>query len=49
VQPATTSDINAIGSYGPGLQVGMFTRDEQLDPAAVAAFSDAARPLFATT
>jgi diadenosine tetraphosphate (Ap4A) HIT family hydrolase len=47
VQPATTSDIDAIGSYGPGLQVGMFARGEQLDPAAVAAFADAARALFA--
>ena len=47
VQPAITADIDAIGSYGPGLQVGMFTRSEQPDPAAVAAFADAARALFA--
>jgi diadenosine tetraphosphate (Ap4A) HIT family hydrolase len=46
VQPATTTDIDAIGSYGPGLQVGMFTRREQPDPVAVAAFADAARAVF---
>jgi diadenosine tetraphosphate (Ap4A) HIT family hydrolase len=49
VQPATTADIDAIGAYGPGLQVGMFTRGEQLDPGAVAAFADAARALFASS
>jgi diadenosine tetraphosphate (Ap4A) HIT family hydrolase len=49
VQPATTADIDAIGSYGPGLQVGMFTRGEQPDPAAVDAFADEARALFAAS
>jgi diadenosine tetraphosphate (Ap4A) HIT family hydrolase len=48
VQPATTADIDEVGSYGPGLQVSMFARGEQLDPAAVAAFADAARALFLT-
>ncbi len=47
VQPATTADIDSVGSYGPGLQVGMFARGEQLDPTAVGSFADAARTLFA--
>ena len=47
VQPATTGAIEAIGSHGPALPAGMFDRGELPDPAAVEAFSDRARVLFA--
>ncbi|HEX6762150.1 MAG TPA: hypothetical protein VF094_05065 [Gaiellaceae bacterium] len=47
VQPATSADIDAVGAYGPALQVGLFERNVQPDPAAVAAFADRARAVFA--
>jgi diadenosine tetraphosphate (Ap4A) HIT family hydrolase len=46
VQPATTADIDELGSYGPGLQMAMFGRGDQPDPAAVDAFAARARALF---
>jgi diadenosine tetraphosphate (Ap4A) HIT family hydrolase len=47
VQPATTEAIEAVGSHGPGLVAGMFELGGLPDPAAVEAFSDRARVLFA--
>jgi diadenosine tetraphosphate (Ap4A) HIT family hydrolase len=47
VQPATTEAIDAVGSYGPGLQAGMFERDRLPDPAAVEELSHLARAAFA--
>jgi len=46
VQPATTADLDALGTYGPGLQLAMFQRGDAPDPAAVEAFCDRARGLF---
>lgn len=47
VQPATTEAIDAVGAYGPGLPAGQFALGVLPDPAAVDAFSDRARVLFA--
>ena len=47
VQPATTDAIDAVGAYGPGLQAGMFDRNELPALEAVDAFSDRARAAFA--
>ena len=46
VQPATTADIDTIGAFGPGLQLGMFQRGEEPDRAALEAFCDQARERF---
>jgi ATP adenylyltransferase len=46
VQPAATSDIDAIGAYGPALQLGMFERGQEPDRRAVDAFCDRARAIF---
>ena len=47
VQPATTEAIEAVGAHGPALQAGMFEQGEMPDPAAVEAFCDRARTVFA--
>jgi diadenosine tetraphosphate (Ap4A) HIT family hydrolase len=46
VMPAKTADIDELGGYGPSLQVAMFARGEQPDPAAVQAFAARARAVF---
>ena len=46
VQPAITSDIDGLGAYGPGLQMAMFERGEEPEPAAVDAFAERARAVF---
>jgi diadenosine tetraphosphate (Ap4A) HIT family hydrolase len=47
VQPVTSAQKEAWGAYGPALQLAMFERGEQPDAAAVEAFADRARALFA--
>jgi diadenosine tetraphosphate (Ap4A) HIT family hydrolase len=46
VQPATTADIDALGAYGPALQVAMFRRGDEPERAALDAFCERARALF---
>lgn len=47
VQPATRSDMDRFGGYGPGLQMAMFGLGEQPDPADVVAVCDRLRPVLA--
>jgi diadenosine tetraphosphate (Ap4A) HIT family hydrolase len=47
VQPVTSMQKEAWGAYGPVLQLAMLERGEQPDAAAVEAFADRARALFA--
>jgi ATP adenylyltransferase len=49
VQPVTSEQKEAAGAYGPALQLAMFERGEQPDAAAVVAFAERARALFAVT
>jgi diadenosine tetraphosphate (Ap4A) HIT family hydrolase len=46
VQPALTADIDAIGAYGPTLQVGLFERGSAPPAEAVEAFAERARAIF---
>ena len=47
VQPVTRADMDSLGAYGPGLQLAMFERGEQPDPAAVEAFAERCRAVLA--
>jgi diadenosine tetraphosphate (Ap4A) HIT family hydrolase len=49
IQPVTRAQIDELGTYGPGLQMAMFTRGEGPDPDGVVAFADRARERFAAT
>jgi diadenosine tetraphosphate (Ap4A) HIT family hydrolase len=43
VQPVTREQMDELGLFGPRLQVEMFGRGEEPDPAAMAAFAERAR------